>query len=87
MDDLAEKDAMSQNHLPFGLALISGVFFGGGAAFIMWRTLVAIRSGSIWLRGQKVIRHEEPTFFWAYMTIYSILFGVMFYGVVQSVTG
>lgn len=87
MYDLADEDAMSQNHLPFGLALMIGVSFGGGAAFIMWRTLIAIRSGSIWLRGQKVIRHEEPTLFWAYMTVYLILFGVMFYGVVQSVTG
>jgi hypothetical protein len=74
---------MRHGQLPLDLALASAC--GVGAAFIVWRLAVSIRAGSIWLRGQKVTRHEEPVWFWAYVGVYSMMIGVMLYGVEQAV--
>lgn len=64
-----------------------GVISGGGAAFILWRTVVSLRSGSIWLRGQDMIRREKPGWFWAYMATYVFILGVMLYGFGMAIVG
>ncbi|MBI0476237.1 hypothetical protein D9601_12855 [Sphingomonas sp. MA1305] len=64
-----------------GLALIIGVLASASAGFMLWRTIAAMRSGSIWLRGQQVIRRGEPVWFWAYMATYRLILSVMLYGV------
>lgn len=81
----AEETTMSQHSLPVGLALLMGMSCGGGAAFIVWRTFVAIRSGSIWLRGQNVARSDEPTWFWSYVATYLVILGALLYGLGQAV--
>lgn len=67
------------------LALLLGTLCVGGAAFMLWRTVVAFRSGVIWLRGQKIIRSEEPFWFAIYLAIYLLMLGVMLYGVGKAV--
>ena len=76
---------MNQNSWPVGLARFVALVCGGGAAFMLWRTVVALRSGSIWLRGQNVTRVGQPTWFWTYVVAYVIILGVMLYGVEQAV--
>ena len=64
-----------------GVAVLIGALSSGGAVFILWRMIAAMRSGSIWLRGQRVIRQEEPAWFWAYMAAYALIMAVMLYGI------
>jgi hypothetical protein len=78
---------MNDAHLPVGLKIFVGMACGGGAAFILWRTVVSLRSGSIWLRGQNIIRRDEPGWFWAYMATYLFMVGAMLYGVGVVVVG
>ena len=73
--------------LDSGLSVIVGLLNGGGAAFLLWRTVVSVRSGTIWLRGQKMIRTEDPAWFWVYVATYLVALGVMLYGVGQAVFG
>lgn len=70
-----------------GLALSVGLLSGGGALFMVWRTIVALRSGTIWLRGQTMTRIGEPTWFWAYLATYLLILAVMIYGVSKAVIG
>lgn len=79
-----EGAAMNQHPLPVGLRLFIALACGGGAAFMLWRTIVALRSGSIWLRGQNVTRLGQPTWFWSYLATYLIMLGVMLYGMGQA---
>jgi hypothetical protein len=72
-----------QNHSD-PLAVFMAVLFAGGAAFMMWRTVVALRTGSIWLRGQHLARSEDPVWFWAYLTTYLVVLAGMIYGVCQA---
>ena len=64
-----------------GLALTIGLLCGAGAAFLAWRTIVAVRTGCIWLRGQKATRDGEPTWFWMYLVCYVAMLASMFYGI------
>ncbi|AYJ86060.1 hypothetical protein D3Y57_08905 [Sphingomonas paeninsulae] len=77
---------MSQHSLPVGLALFMGLSCGGSAAFVLWRTFGAIRSGSMWLRGQNVARSDEPIWFWAYVATYLVMLGALLYGLGQAIT-
>ena len=76
---------MSDHALPFALAVLIAVLFIGGAAFVLWRTVVALRSGLVWLHGQKVARADEPVWFWAYVTTYLLIIVSLLYGVRQAV--
>jgi hypothetical protein len=78
---------MNQYPLPVGLKIFIGMAGGVGAAFILWRTVVSLRSGSIWLRGQNIIRRDEPGWFWAYMATYLFMAGAMLYCVGIAVVG
>ena len=64
-----------------GLALMIGLLCGSGAAFVLRRTIVAIRTGCIWLRGQKATRVEDPLWFWMYLIAYLAMLASMLYGV------
>jgi hypothetical protein len=75
---------MNHHLLPIGLTLFIGAACGGAAAFMLWRTVVALRSGSIWLRGQNITRFKEPAWFWLYVATYLFMLGVMIYGVGQA---
>ena len=76
---------MNNHPLPIGLKLIMGMTFGGGAALILWRMIVSIRAGEIWLRGQRAIRSEEPALFWAYFVMYLVLLIPIIYGIARAV--
>ena len=61
---------MNQDSLPPDLDVSVAALFGAGAAIVLWRTVLALRSGSVWLRGQKVVRADQPVWFWAYVMTY-----------------
>lgn len=76
---------MIQHPMPEGLALFIEVVCGGGAAFMLWRMTVAVRRGSIWLRGERVTRHDQPAWFWAYVATYLVILGVTVFAVGQVI--
>lgn len=54
---------------------------------MLWRAVASIQSGSIWLRGQKLTRTEDPFWFWVYVATYFIILSVMVYGLSQAISG
>jgi hypothetical protein len=74
-------DEMDDTAFPIELALSIGIACGGCALFLLWRLVVALRSGIIWLRGQTVSKSDEPLWFAAYALSYIGMIGVMLYGV------
>lgn len=71
--------------MDIGLALLLGTLSGAGAALMLWRTVVAVRSGSIWLRGLRIIRSEDPIWFWIYVAIYLLMLSILIYGIGKAV--
>lgn len=76
---------MKHDPILVGLTVALAMTFAAGAAFVLWRIIVSMRSGSIWLRGQNAIRSKEPALFWFYVAMYLMMEGVMLYGVAQMI--